>query len=143
VYIDATERYFTDEKFEYDRDGKMGTVGTINQKLVDEFLATLPYFALNLLKTTGREVFRDSIAHDLIKRGKELKMSAEDVVAIVTRITAQAIVDHYRRYCRAPGADHVDEIFMRGGGAMNPNITSYLQSQYWMKQVSRPTPKKP
>jgi 1,6-anhydro-N-acetylmuramate kinase len=130
VFIDATVRYFTDEKLEYDRDCKMGAVGTINQKLVDEFLTTHPYFALSPPKTARREVFRDSIAHNLITRGKELKMSAEDVVATVTRITAQGIVDRYRHYCPAPGADHIDEIVMCGGGAKNPNITSYLQSQF-------------
>lgn len=68
--------------------------------------------------------------HDLIKRGKAQNMSADDVVATVTRITAQAIVDHYRCWYPAPGADYIDEIFMRVGGAKNPNITSYLQSQF-------------
>jgi 1,6-anhydro-N-acetylmuramate kinase len=108
----------------------MGAVGTANQALADEFLATHPYFALHPPKTTGRQVFRDSIAHDLIKRGQELKMPANDIVATVTRITVQATVDHYRRYCPAPGADHIDEIFMLGGGPKNPKITSYLQWQF-------------
>lgn len=108
----------------------MGATGTINQKLVDEFLTTHPYFALNPPKTTGREVLRDSIAHDLMKRGTDLGMSPNDIAATVTRITSQAIVDHYQRYCPAPGADHIEKIFMCGGGAKNPNSTSYLQSQF-------------
>jgi 1,6-anhydro-N-acetylmuramate kinase len=69
----------------------------------------------------------------LVKKETELGMSPDGVVASVTRITArgaQVIVDHYRRYCPAPGVDHIDEIFMCGGGAKNPNITSYLQSQF-------------
>jgi 1,6-anhydro-N-acetylmuramate kinase len=76
------------------------------------------------------EVLRDTMAHDLISRGTELKMSPNDIVTTVKRITVQAIVDHYRRCCPAPGADHLGEIFMCGGRAMNPNIMSCLQYQF-------------
>ncbi len=73
-------------------------------------------------------MFGDEEAVELIDKIQGLGGSKEDVIATLTRISAQAIVEHYHRF--APKNREIDEIYMAGGGAHNPNITDFIQKSF-------------
>ncbi|KAI5799450.1 UPF0075 domain protein [Pyronema domesticum] len=132
MYIDFAMRHYTNGEMEYDRDGKWGAEGKVDQEIVDNYIRDLPYFHLPPPKTTGRELFGDQQAYDLIQVCEAKGLSQKDTVATITRITAQAAVEAYRKYGpkTADGKLDVKEIYMCGGGAYNPNIWKYMQEQF-------------
>lgn len=131
MFIDAAMRYFTNSEMEYDKDGGWGARGTVNQKIVDDFLKTNRYINTHPPKTTGRETFGDNECQDIIDDCLAAGCDKYDTLATITRITAQNIVRQYRTFLPSFGIDpdSIDEIFMCGGGARNPNIIAYMKEQ--------------
>lgn len=125
MFIDNAMRYFTNGEMEYDRDGKWGAQGKVDQAIVDSFLDTQWYVNHAPPKTTGRETFGDNEGQMLVSQCLEKGLSKYDTIATLTRITAQNIIKQYKTYFN--DWEKIDEIFMCGGGARNPNIIRYLQ----------------
>ncbi|KAK5196082.1 hypothetical protein LTR99_008109 [Exophiala xenobiotica] len=125
VFIDAAVRYFTNGKQQYDKDGKMGAAGKVDQSIVDEVLAG-PYFVHEIPKTTGRETFGDTIGEEICERMLANGATPEDCIATITRITAKALADAYERWGPKEG---IEEIYLGGGGSYNPNIINYLRER--------------
>ncbi|KAH8690932.1 glucokinase regulator family [Talaromyces proteolyticus] len=134
VLIDAAMRILTDGKQHYDRDGILGAKGEseIDEDLVDSFLKSEPYFQRQPPKTTGRELFSDDISCALVKRMQASGKSPEAIIATITRITAESIARAYEQFVipfLGEGHD-IDEIYICGGGAYNPNILKHLQARF-------------
>lgn len=131
MFIDAAMRHFTDGEMEYDKDGLWGVKGRVNQAIVDNFLASNYYCNLLPPKTTGREDFGDNEAMEIIRDCKAKGMDKYDTVATITRITAQNIVKQYRTFLPKfdIDPDAINEIYMCGGGARNPNIIAFLKEK--------------
>ncbi|KFY04545.1 hypothetical protein O988_00705 [Pseudogymnoascus sp. VKM F-3808] len=128
VLIDATVRLISQGKYHYDKDGEAGARGVneIDAEAVEEFLQK-EYFMRKPPKTTGRELFSDDLARELIESLRAKNVSDDGIVATITRMTSESIVRAYSAYV-IPLVGHIDELYICGGGAFNPNILSYLGS---------------
>ncbi|KAJ6443676.1 peptidase S15 [Purpureocillium lavendulum] len=133
VLIDAAMRIISDGRLHYDHDGALGLEGQdgINPTIVDRFLDSEPYFRSPLPKTTGRELFSDDVARHLVEEMRALGMTPPAIIATVTRITAESIARAYKQLVMPTlGGKAIDEIYLCGGGAYNPNITNHLRAQF-------------
>jgi anhydro-N-acetylmuramic acid kinase len=120
--IDDALRLATAGVQAYDADGAMAASGTIDRTWLDELLAH-PYYERQPPKTTGRELFGAAMAAELLEEGKTRGLTLEDIVATLTALTAQSIVDAYRRFSPRP----VDEVILGGGGRHNATLVAMLR----------------
>lgn len=106
----------------HDVDGIIARKGDVSQLLLDELL-NHPYYREKPPKTTGREVFGEHYAEQIAKRATELGLTHEDLVATVTQLTAQTIIEAYENYLPP-----YDAVYVSGGGARNPVIVEGLRA---------------
>ncbi|VUC35006.1 unnamed protein product [Clonostachys rosea] len=125
----------------FDKDGAFGLQGEseIDDQAVNDYLAGEPYFQAKPPKTTGRELFSDDVARGLVENMRSRGMSPQATIATITRITAESIARAYEQYVlpRLEEGKTIDEIYICGGGAYNPNIMKHLQARFPTSRVSR------
>jgi anhydro-N-acetylmuramic acid kinase len=102
----------------FDRDGARGARGRVDPVLLAE-LHRHPYLARPIPKTTGREDFGKEFVYPLLARFADRK---DDLLATLTRFSAEAIARSYREVLPAMP----DEVFVSGGGALNPTLMRHL-----------------
>lgn len=129
VLIDATVRLISKGTAHYDKDGEMGARGEIeiDNEAVELFLKR-DYFERKPPKTTGREMFSDNLAKEIIDELKAKEISDDGIVATITRMTSESIVRAYEKFV-IPRVGQIDEVYICGGGAFNPNIMSHLSAR--------------
>lgn len=114
--IDAAAHGFSGGRLAYDADGALAARGEVHRPLLERLLAE-PYYALPAPKTTGKELFHLGYLREALAGLGTL--SAEDVVATLTFLTARTVADAVR----AAGAT---EVIASGGGTRNPVLTRML-----------------
>lgn len=117
--LDAAARILFQEP--YDRDGRRAAAGEVDEALLASLLEH-PYFQRPPPKSTGREVFGDGYAANMIDRAEKRGLSPEDTMATLTALTAESIASAYRDF----GPAAIDEVILSGGGARNRGLVDTL-----------------
>ncbi|GGX95923.1 anhydro-N-acetylmuramic acid kinase [Streptomyces minutiscleroticus] len=102
-----------------DTDGALAARGTVHGPLLRRLLAE-PYYALDAPKTTGKELFHAGYLRAALAGFGEL--SAPDVLATLTRLTARTVADAVR-------AVAATEVIASGGGTRNPVLMAALRAE--------------
>jgi anhydro-N-acetylmuramic acid kinase len=117
--IDAAVELATGGRLTFDRDGRLGARGSVDEALVTELLGH-PFFSMEPPKSTGREVFGRPFVERLVGvLQPEGDQDWLDLVATMTELTARSIAEAYRRWVIPRG---VAEVVITGGGALNPTL---------------------
>lgn len=124
-------RILTNGEQHFDRDGALGLQGEsqIDESIVNEYLDSETYFQLKPPKTTGRELFSDDVARKLVDKMQAQGKSPAAIIATITRITSESIARAYEQHVLPQLSGPIDEVYICGGGAYNPNILKHLQAR--------------
>lgn len=127
MVIDGVVSVISEGELTYDKDGEVAARGCVNQDLLRELMDD-PYFRQPPPKSTGREEFGGRYIERLIKRGKALGLSNEDLVATATALTAESMYFNYSQFC-FPKA-RIDKIVLAGGGALNNSLVAMIRENF-------------
>ncbi len=116
--LDTVARAASSGREAFDRDGARAARGAIDAGLLTE-LHRHPYLSQPLPKSTGRETFGRDFVYPLLFRFEHRQ---DDLLATLTRFSAEAIARSYREMLPAMP----DEVYISGGGALNPTLMRHL-----------------
>ncbi|HET6279952.1 MAG TPA: anhydro-N-acetylmuramic acid kinase, partial [Polyangia bacterium] len=126
--LDAVARAASGGSDSYDVDGRRAARGVVDGALLSELHAH-PYLTKPPPKSTGRELFGKDFVYPLLARFEERK---DDLLATLTRFSAEAIARSYRELLPAVP----DEVYICGGGALNPTLMRHLSETLAPTMVS-------
>jgi len=115
---EAVKKHFA---LEFDEDRKIAASGRVDSQVLQSLMQH-EYLNLPLPKTTGRETFTLS---EIEKTTSLATLEPRDLVATLTAFSAESILKAYKDYVLPFG---LDEIFVAGGGALNPTLMSWLKN---------------
>jgi anhydro-N-acetylmuramic acid kinase len=124
MVIDGVISILSKGQHNYDRDGRLAVKGTVDKAILNDMLKH-PFFRKRPPKSTGREEFGQQYCEMLYRRISKKQISAENIMATVTALTAVSIAQAYRRFL----PQMPDEIVLAGGGAHNATLVKMLRQE--------------
>jgi anhydro-N-acetylmuramic acid kinase len=121
--LDEAMRILTGGAAQFDRDGQMARQGRLDEGWLADLLQH-PYYQRRGPKSTGRELFGPQMAADLVAEGQARQLSAPDVLATLTALTAASIAEAYRSTAPVMPA----EVIIGGGGGRNLALMDNLRA---------------
>lgn len=117
----AVQRYRAGVHF--DKDSNIAKSGEVNPALLKE-LAADKFFQLPVPKTTGPELFNMGYVDRAMERTQTSYISLEDLLATLTRLSAETIVNTMQHTIKSRKA----KVYLSGGGAHNPLMLKWIKS---------------
>jgi anhydro-N-acetylmuramic acid kinase len=127
--LDAMTRHYFPEKA-YDKDALLAKQGKVVPQLLAE-LKKNDFFQKSFPKTTGPELFNISYVENAIKCGELDTPSVFDLLATLTRFSAETITDAMKQLFKKKNLTEVEiktfKIYTSGGGARNPLLMQMIK----------------
>lgn len=114
--IDAAVQHFSGGSEHFDRDGRRGARGSVDERLLERLLAD-PYYNAPPPKSTGKEHFH--LPYLLGALGEAGPLSEDDVIATLSALTARTVAGELERW-------GVEEVVASGGGTANLTLMGML-----------------
>jgi anhydro-N-acetylmuramic acid kinase len=105
----------------FDKDSKRALEGVVHRDLLGE-LKSHAFFKMSFPKTTGPELFNVDYVHRAQKQAGAENISVEDLLATLTRFSADTIVAAIRKAVKKNDF----KIYLSGGGAHNPLLSGSI-----------------
>jgi anhydro-N-acetylmuramic acid kinase len=118
--IDALCRKHFDMPF--DKDGQVAARGKVHEPLLKAMLGN-KFFEESFPKTCGPELFNLGFIQSAMSRTEISGVKHDDLVATVTKLTSESIINALRPYSKFKPT-----IYVSGGGAHNPVIIKSLKA---------------
>jgi anhydro-N-acetylmuramic acid kinase len=110
---------------DYDRDALLAAAGRVDEQLLG-LLKSDAFFDKPFPKTTGPEQFSPAWAQVAFNQQAKGRPNPYDLMATLTRLTADTIADAVLKIETGPGPR---KVFVSGGGAHNPLLLKWLKER--------------
>jgi anhydro-N-acetylmuramic acid kinase len=123
VLLDLAVKHLSNGTKTYDKDGAWANSGTPCLEMVDQWLQQ-EFFQIPPPKSTGRELFGPAYLQQCLEDAEEKALSAADILATLTELTAASIALSYQRFLpQLP-----NQVLLCGGGSKNLYLRKRLQA---------------